>query len=692
MKLQRHLVLSACLLLLFLLAACSRDEDPGSGDIDRTTESSATTEVAEELTGAAQGGVAEATPTVEITPTPSITPTPTRVPTGPVTVCMAEEPPSLYLYGPDSAAAQIVREVIYDGPIDTRDYGFQPVLLEKIPSLADGDARLETVTVGAGDVVVDSSGNVVTLRDGIVVQPAGCFLDNCAVTFYEDEAAAAGVEAATAIGTVEMDQLQVDFTLLPDLMWSDGEPLTAEDSVFSYELATKAVVPPRMRTGGQGVVPARRVDPVERTASYTALDERQVRWTGLPGVLDSYYQGNFFSPLPEHQLGGMSIEELLQAEESARLPMGWGPYVISEWTAGEQIVAERNPNYFRASEDVPYFDQVIFRFLGENVEGVTDLVASGDCDIVTQDALTNDWASYTQREEAGDLILHTTPSAVWEHLDFGINPAASWRGDFFEDARVRQAIAHCVNREAIMNEVADGRSVTLDSYLSPDHPLLENVELTNYNYDPQRAVALMQEAGWRDTNGDGVAESYGVPGMVDGTTLIFNFVTTSSDVQQRIAQMVSADLAQCGFRVNVNPQPVAPQTFFNGGMNSPIFGRLFDMTSFAWFSDAMPACHLYTSSQIPTTGNGWMGFNVSGYTNEAYDAACAAAQGTVPGMEAFATNHVEAVRIFNQELPAVPLFMHVQAALAGPDIEGLELDATMPIETWNVEEFRRAGE
>src|SRR5690554_3285227 len=129
MKLQRHLVLSACLLLLFLLAACSRDEDPGSGDIDRTTESSATTEVAEELTGAAQGGVAEATPTVEITPTPSITPTPTRVPTGPVTVCMAEEPPSLYLYGPDSAAAQIVREVIYDGPIDTRDYGFQPVLL-----------------------------------------------------------------------------------------------------------------------------------------------------------------------------------------------------------------------------------------------------------------------------------------------------------------------------------------------------------------------------------------------------------------------------------------------------------------------------------------------------------------------------------------------------------------------------------
>lgn len=710
---RRVLILWGAVLVL-LLGACADDNDSAA-----STPTAPTEEIAQDSEGnatvapsstAAPAGPTEtpsATPTPTDTPEPSPTPTATRPPTGPITVCLGEEPPSLYLYGPSSHAADVIREVIYDGPVDTRQYTVQPVILEKIPSLADGDARLETVPVEEGDWVVDTEGKVVRLRTGINVRPAGCTSDACAITYtappdgddgetddeenQEDEGEE-DAEVVTPTLSLEMDQLVADFTLLPEITWSDGAPLTAADSVFSFQVAQEAQLPPRQRTGAQGVVPARTINPVPRTASYTAVDTYTVRWVGLPGYLDPYYQSNFFSPLPQHQLGDYAVEELLQAPESAQQPLGWGPYVLVEWEPGRRIVAERNPNYFRAGEQLPYFDQVIFRFDG-NPESYLQDLESGECDLVARDALDADYQRYRDLEAEGVARMHAVPGAVWEHLDFGINPIPGydWRGDYFEDPRVRRAVAHCIDRQSIAEELTFGLSVVPDAYIPPAHPLYEEAELTGYDYDPEAGIALLNEVGWRDTNGDGVAEAYGIDFLQDGTTLIFNYTSTSSTLRQRIAEMVIADLAQCNIRVN-RTEPVPPQTFFTPGTNSPIFGRQFDVTSFAWFADALPPCHLYLSSEIPALRTNWSGFNVGGYESEAYDAACRAARGAAPGMDAYRENHLEALRIFNQDLPAVPLFMHLDVALARPDLEGVLLDATEPVETWNVENFRRADD
>lgn len=671
-----------------LVVACAQDDDAqvptGSPPPAQSTAGAGVAAA----TDPAQGeGTPAASPTPTTTATPAATATATRVPTGPITICMAEEPASLYLYGPDSPAARAVRELIYDGPIDTRNFGYQPVILEKIPSLADGDATLEAVTVGEGDLVVDAQGSIVRLRDGIVVRPSGCYADDCAVTFTTGDAGENGQES-TAVDTVTMEQLRVDFTLLPDLTWSDGEPLAAQDSVFSYELALDAQIPPRRRTGSQGLAPERLVDPVPRTALYSAVDERTVRWVGLPGYLDPYYKGNFFVPLPEHVLGDLSLEELQEAEVSARLPMGWGPYVLAEWEPGRQIVAERNPNYFRQGPETPYFDQVVFRFAGDDDESLLEDVATGQCDLLTDEALGTEWQRY---QEEG-LTLHTTPGTVWEHLDFGIDPAPaySWRPDFFEDARVRQAVAHCVDRQALMETMMAGRSVVPDAYIPPSHPLYAQADLTSYPYDPEEGRRLIREAGWRDTNGDGVAEAYGIEGLEDGTRLIVAFATTTSQLRRQVAEAVAADLAQCGFQVNVTAEPLPPQVFFNPDVSSPIFGRAFDLTAFAWFADALPPCHLYTTEAIPDAASGWSGFNISGFSNEEYDAACAQATNTIPGMDRYLSGHLDALRIFNRELPAIPLFVHLRAAVSGSDIEGMELDPSHPALTWNIEAYRRA--
>ena len=698
MYLKQLNALSLCLIFLLVVTACSQEEAGSDTDATRLSPSPEATAGEVAAGSSPDAGTPETTSSPTVSPTPAPTATATRIPTGPVTVCMAQEPTSLYLYGPDSYAARVIREAIYDGPIDTRGYEYQAIILEKIPSFSDGDARLETVTVSEGDQVVDNAGNVVTLRDGVTVRPAGCFIDECSMTYasdsgveIEDGAEGEGEATEAAAATLDMDQLVVEFSLLPELTWSDGEPLTAEDSVFSFSLAQSAEIPPRQRTGQQGVVPARRVDPVERTVSYEVLDETTIRWTGLPGFLDSYYQGNFFVPLPAHQLATLTPQELQEAEISARLPMGWGPYILTEWIPGEQITAVSNPNYFRSEEDLPYFDEVVFRFGGENGVQLPGALDSGDCDVVTNDALAMEWQTYAAWEAEGMTQFHHTPGTIWEHVVFGINPSpqVTWRGDLFEDARLRQAAAYCIDRQALMNELMGGYSVVHNTFVPPDHPLYPASDLNDYEYDPQAGIALLQQAGWRDTNGDGVLEAYGIEGLEDGAQLVFNFVTTVSQLRERIAEMVVANLEQCGIRATLTPDPVPPQIFFTADINSPVFGRTFDMTGFAWFADVLPPCHLYLSTEMPTAVTGWSGFNVSGFSNEAYDQACQSARGAAPGMEAYANNHVEAMRIFNEQLPAIPLFMHLKSALTRPDIEGLVLDPSQTAETWNIENFRR---
>ena len=107
--------------------------------------------------------------------------------------------------------------------MDVTEYGYEPIILEKIPSLDDGDAQVSPVSVNAGSQVVDSSGNVVLLSTGTKVRPSGCRSDACAINY-------------DGSSSIQMDQLVVTFTMLQKLMWSDGAPLTASDSIYSFGL------------------------------------------------------------------------------------------------------------------------------------------------------------------------------------------------------------------------------------------------------------------------------------------------------------------------------------------------------------------------------------------------------------------------------------------------------------------------
>jgi peptide/nickel transport system substrate-binding protein len=632
------------------------------------------------------------TEVVEATPVEVIqVVTPTQEPVGPRTlvICMGAEPESLYPFGKQEDFGILVNNAFAEsdwGAFDSNSYAYQPTILEKLPNLADGDATLATVRVSEGDSVVDASGEPVVL-------------DASADPQIQLVPAAGGAPIIYQGGNLEMEQLSATFTMLPGILWSNGTPMTSADSVYAFNLLADPDTPRTKFT-------------IARTSSYKAIDDLTTVWTGLPGFMDSSYYLNFFGPAPEHAWNTYTAAELLTAEISTRSPIGWGPYIIDEWKKGESMTLYKNPNYFRAKEGLPKFNTLIFRFIGDDaVENIAALL-SGECDILDR---TSDLETQNELlldlQAAGQVTATFSTSSWWEHIDFGIQHSdyddgfhlGTDRPDFFSDVRTRQAFALCMDRQAMVEVIWFGQSVVLDSYLPAQHPQY-NAEVNHYGFDVQAGGALLNEVGWVDDDGDSATPrvAQGVTNVPDGTRLEITFETSRSAQRQNVVDILQASFAECG--IKVVSQLYNPHDLFANGPEGPIFGRRFDLGGFAWATGVKPPCELFISSNIPgeagdewisildaksrTFGvDGWIAQNNSGFANEEYDIACNSALGSLPGKPEFEAAHLEAQRIFAEQLPVVPLYLYVKMAATRPDMCGFIMDPTANSEFWNIEEF-----
>jgi peptide/nickel transport system substrate-binding protein len=609
-------------------------------------------------------------PTAVVTATPS----PSPVPSSELVICQEIEPETLYLYG-GSDAARHVLEAVYDGPIDHRTYDFQPVVLEKLPSLEDGDAYFDTTVVQEGDRVIDISGRPVDLEPGVEVFPSHTCTDlanpDCTVTFEG--------------GALEMEQMVASWQLLEDLTWSDGEPLTADDSVYSYELACDPDTPARASV----------LTVCENTASYAAAGAATAVWTGLPGYIDDLYFTNFFTPLPRHlweEELDYTATDLLVKPESVREPLGWGPFVITEWVEGDHISLERNPRYFRADEGLPAVEELTFRF-APDVHSLIAMFVSGQCDVgLIRDGqlgrlhgeLGEVMPLLVAARDEGILELVSSISEVWEHMTFGIVPAEGGRtSELFTDPRTRQAIAQCVDRQTMVDEVTYGLGQVADVYVPPEHPLFAGNRITEWEYDPQAGQSLLAEAGWVDEDENGILEADDVEGVRDGTPFEVELMLVGEDSQQdTVARILRSDLANCGIQVDLTYVPL--EDFIADGPQGPLLGRQFDLALFHWLNGAEPPCDLYLTEQIPGPED-WGRFNISGFSSDAYDGNCRAALAAVPGTREHERYHREAQQIFSEQLPDLPLFWWVRVAVAQPGVTNFILDPSEESELWNIE-------
>ncbi len=595
-------------------------------------------------------------PPADETSTSALLPTPTpNLEKRSLTICVASEPSDLFIYNEASLVKQAVFAAIYDGPIDYRDDGYRPVLLKKLPSLADGDAFLETIEVHAGDLIVNADGRLVPLQPGVVVRPAGCRSGGCVVT-YES-------------GVLQMDRLRVLFHLRPDIRWEDGEPLTAWDSVFSYRIASD----PETLYGNLGLITASLAS-LLFTADYSALDNFTVQWTGRPGFLDPNYQLNFFHPLPEHILAAYSLTDLLASNEALYRPTAWGAYRVTDWQVNEQILLEPNPAYFRRNEGLPAFEGLTFRFIGQDAETALAELRAGTCDLLLPDALPDTLTPpLLEVLDSGAARAVPDPRPAFEYLLFDLAPSDPALPPIFADLRVRQATAACLDRSVLTDAIYAGFAPALEFPIPSGDPLLTGASLPPLVYDPLQGTALLEEAGWRDANRDGIREAVGVAGVPDGTRLQFALYTTDAPLRDQLARWIVFQLQNCGMEVNVIQAPA--RDLLAQTAEAPLSGRKFQMAVISAPLGVESLCALGMTNRISSESNGWSGSNLSGYSNPQFDSACAAVSTSLPGEAQYLTSRQEVLRLMMQDLPILPLFVQTRflvasSALIGPELPG----------------------
>ncbi|RLC33947.1 hypothetical protein DRH14_04060 [Candidatus Shapirobacteria bacterium] len=596
-----------------------------------------------------------------INPEPTAIPvTPTPIPVTELTICLGYEPRSLYPYQASSQAAQEVLQAIYDGPIDILNGGqIEPVILEKMPEFSDKSAFFTPVSVSEGDVVINTYGDLVTLKIGTRVFPDGCTSPTCAVVWD---------------GTSELlvNQLTATFELLGGLKWSDGQPLSASDSLYAFMVASDPATPANKQS-------------IDQTDSYTVVNDTTVKWVGKPGLVTDTFEQYFWAPMPEHAWGEYSADELLDAEKVNRSPLGWGAYVVDEWQPGVFIRLRKNPNYFRAAEGLPLMDIITFKFL-VNAEPDTILqVAEAECDIVSSTALDlQDIIYLSEHVQSSGFSLEMVQPTEIEMLAIGITPYAyddnyypygGDRPDIFGDTRTRQAIAYCMDRDTINNKLLGGVAEITNSLLAVEHPLLEGVTLMPYSYDPTLGISLLEQVGWRDLdlNPDTPLIAEGVNNVPQGTVFEIELLISESPLRGEIASEIAAGLANCGIRANISQVPASE--LYQPGPDGPIFGRQFDLALLSWQTGGRFDCRLFTTSEIPTDANFWVGektggANYYGFSNLSYDENCAlSAQG---GLDTAASIQAErsALQILNNELPFMPVYHHPVSFLKSKDVCG----------------------
>jgi len=608
-------------------------------------------------------------PTETPTPTETLaetTPTPQASSQAGLTVCLGQEPNSLYPFGELNSAARTVLAAIYDGPIDMVAYEYQPVILTKLPSLENGDAQIVKIEVEEGDTIVDAEGKIIQLKKGSRIRPAECRNDDCAIAY-------------DGVSPLEMDQMIVTFRMRPDLTWSDGTALTADDSVYAFDVQNE--------TNANSYL-------TDRTETYEAADEQTLQWFGIPGFIDPTYFTNFWQPAPKHIWGEFDFSQLVSVDVSSRMPMGWGPFLIKEWIPGEKITLEKNPYYYRIRDGYPKLDSIQFRFIPDPDLALSELIA-GSCDLIDPTINLDDHVGLLKEMQTSEQAqMYVTTGMSMEWLGLGIVPASYDNGydvqrdrqNFFADKYTRQAIAYCLDRQTVITNVLYGLTDLPTSYLPSDHPAFDT-NLTVIPYDPEVGISLLEQAGWQDVDGDPTTprRAISAKNVAYNTPLVLNYQTTSTAQRRQAAAIFERSLAECGIGLNV--QFLEPNDLYAPGPIGPLFGRQFDLAQYALGVEGVePPCNWFISSNIPTEDNDWAGANIGGFKDEEYDKACSAGQASLRDEAAYLTSYRQTQIILADEIPAIPLYSRLRIAAARPDLCGFELDPTASL-LWDVEAF-----
>ena len=313
---------------------------------------------------------------------------------------------------------------------------------------------------------------------------------------------------------VSEDGLTYTFNLRKGLLWSDGQPFTAEDVIFTFDCILSEIIDEA--TGDKRPrYPSRYYQQLHIDGTpiqYTLIDAHTIRFD-LPTTYAPFLYDIGLAILPKHILGdafnsGSFMKEWTTqtAIETPEEIVGLGPFKIFSYKPGERIVLEPNPHYWRADSSgqrLPYLDYLVIKFVSEANTAIAHF-ATGKSDASGVGADDYEWV-----KKAADIydfsIINRGPSSSVNFFWFNLNPESSEDGvpyiepykfAWFSDKHFRKAILHGFNRKGIIDAVLFGKGEPLHSIIPPAQGEWHNPNVTKYAYSPERARELLQSIGF----------------------------------------------------------------------------------------------------------------------------------------------------------------------------------------------------
>jgi len=321
--------------------------------------------------------------------------------------------------------------------------------------------------------------------------------------------------------TFSQDCLDLTFNLRRNVRWHDGRPFTAADVVFTYETMIHPKTPTAYREDFKAVAEVAAPDPYTLRVRYKQPYAKALQSWGL-------------WMLPRHLLESYVREgRLREAPQNRSNPVGTGAYRFGEWKPGEKVVLVANPDYF---EGRPHLGRVVYRIIPSQATIFLELKAKG----VDAAGLTALQFKRQTEYPAFRKAYHKYeyPANAYTYLGFNLKDPR------FADRRVRQAIAHAINKRELIDGVLLGLGREATGPYKPG-TWAHNPDVPTYPYDMAKARALLAAAGWTETNADGVLVRNDQP-------FTFELLTNQgNDERKKVAEIVQASLKELGIQVDI---------------------------------------------------------------------------------------------------------------------------------------------
>ena len=456
--------------------------------------------------------------------------------------------------------------------------------------------------------------------------------------------------------------IAVTYTLQPEATWGDGVAVTSADVVFTWQLGRHP------KSGVSDLEPFRRVlsiDVIDDKTFTLHVDRIEFTYNAMPfPVLPAHIERAIFEADPASYRDRTAFDA-----DPTNPGLGFGPYRVVELVTGARIVLEANPTWWGAK---PAFERVTVRVI-EKTTALEANLLSGAIDMIAGElGLTLDQALAFEKRHEGRFDITYKSGLIYEHLDLNLdNPILA-------DKRVRKALVHALDRATLSERLFAGRQPVAHSSVSP-LDWIYDPDIPTYPYDPDRAKALLDQAGWS------VIEN-GLRHNAAGQRLTLELMTTAGNrSRELVEQVLQSQWRQVGIDVRIRNEPA--RVFFGETVSKRKFTGA---AMFAWLSapESVPRTTL-RSDQIPTADNNWSGQNYTGFNNAAMDDLIDRIEVELDrGARKQLWDRLQ--RLYVEELPVIPLYWRANAYILPKWLKGIRPTGHLGTTTLWIEEWRDA--